>query len=117
MLHGPVRKQFCYALCTVKCGLVSELVIRANPQFFICRSVNKISNFGAAMITRFFYLFDQKNSKNLPYFCLFCKVFTINISRRIAGKLTVKQKHPLFRTSPCNFLVNQTACFVGLYFS
>ena len=55
MPHYPVIKQFCFTLRTVKCGIVSEWVIRANPNFFI----NEILNFGTAVPLQTFHLFMQ----------------------------------------------------------
>ena len=36
MLHSPFTRQFCIALCAVKCGLVFEWVTRTIPHLFIC---------------------------------------------------------------------------------
>ena len=73
MLHCPITKQFCLALCTVKCDLVSERVARANPLFFICFRINKISNSGAAMIIRLFHLHIQKQPRILYFSVPFAK--------------------------------------------
>ena len=64
MQHYPVNKQFCLALCTVKCGLVSERVTRANSNFLI----NEMLNFGTAIIFQNFHVFIQKNC---PGTCIF----------------------------------------------
>ena len=87
MPHYPVAKQVCFALSTVKGGLVSEWVTRANPNFFI----NEILNFGTAMIFQIFHLFIIKIAKNLAFFCSFSKVFTLYSSRKKFCKLTVIQ--------------------------
>ena len=77
-------KQFCLTLCIVKCGLVSEWVTGANPNFFI----NEILILGTAVV---FHLSIQQIAKNLALFCFFCKVFTLYRSRKNLWKLTVIQ--------------------------
>ena len=52
MVHYTVTKQFYLAICTVKCGLVSEWVTRANHYFF-----KEILKFGTAMISQVFHFF------------------------------------------------------------
>ena len=55
MPHCLDTKQFCFTLCTVKCGRVSEWVIRTIPNFFI----HEILNFETAVIFQTFHLFIQ----------------------------------------------------------
>ena len=75
------------ALCAVKCNLVSERASRANPAFFI----KKISKRGRGKIIQVFHLCTHKISKNLAFFCSFCKIFTLHISGKNVGKLTAIQ--------------------------
>ena len=86
MQYFPVFKLFCFALCTLKCSLVSKLVTRAKPKFFFCFS--KISNVEAAMIIRLFHSFIQYVAKNLAFLCSLCKKLSSYISRKNVGKLT-----------------------------
>ena len=64
MPHYTVTKQIYFTLCTVKCGLVSELVIQSKTIFVI----NEILNFGTAVVFQIFHPFIQKNAKNLAFF-------------------------------------------------
>ena len=110
MLHCPVTKHFCLALCTVKCGLVCEWVTRKKPQSFI----NEMSNFWAAVIIRVFEFLIQEIAKTVAFF-FFCKVMTLYISEKNNGNLIVIQTS----TAPHNFVqisCTSKACFLGLYF-
>ena len=82
--QNPVTKQVCGE---VKCGLVSEMVTRVNPNFFI----SEILNFGTAVVFQVFHLFIQYFAKNIAIFCSFCKVFNLYSPRKNAWKLTVIQ--------------------------
>ena len=110
MLHCPVTEQFCPALCTVKCDLVSELVTRTNPNFFVCFRINKFSNFEAVMIIQVFLLLIQDFATNLSFCRTFCKISTVYLSAKNDGKLTVVQRSTvllnamqIFRSSKCLF--------------
>ena len=87
MLHYPVTKQLCLALCTVKCIRVSREVTRTIPNFFIY----EISNFGTAVFIQKFHICIQKIARNLAFFCSFCRLFTLYITVKNVGKLTVIQ--------------------------
>ena len=87
MPHYLLTRQFCRTLCTLKYGLVSEWVTRANPICFI----NEILNFGTAVIFQLFHLFIQWIAKSVALFCSFCKVFTLYSSRKTVWKLSVIQ--------------------------
>ena len=84
MLICPVTKQFGFALGIGKCCLVSEWVTRANSHIF----TKEISNFMAAMIIQIFPVFIQKIANILAFFCSFCKVLSLYISRKKARNLT-----------------------------
>ena len=112
MLNCPVTKHFCFPFCTAKCGVFSEKVTRANPHFFI----NKISKFVAAMIIQIFHLFVHEIAKNYEFLCSFCNVFTLYISRKIVGSVTVIQTSTFPHNSVHQFLVHQIACLLGLNF-
>ena len=58
MLHCPVTRKFCRAICTIKSRFVSEWVTRAYTSFFI----NEISKLGATMIIQVFHLFIQETA-------------------------------------------------------
>ena len=88
MLHCPVIKRICLALCTVKCAFVSEWATAANPHFLI----NKITNFGAVLIIQFFHLFLKQSAKNIAFFSWFSRVFILSIPGKNVGNLTVN--HP-----------------------
>ena len=87
MLHYPFTKQFCLALCTVKCGLACERVTRTNPHFFI----NEILNFGTANIIQVFHPSTQITAKDFAFSCSFWKTFSLYITGKNVGKLTVIQ--------------------------
>ena len=87
MLHYPFTKQFCLALCIVKCGLACECVTRTNPHFFI----NEILNFRTANIIQVFHPSTQITAKVFAFFCSFCKKFSLHITGKNVGKLTVIQ--------------------------
>ena len=87
MPQQPNTKQFCFALCTVKCDLVYQWVTQANPHFFM----NEI-----------FELWDCHDLAKIPVLypincreaCLLCsvgKVFTLYSSRKNVSMLTVIQ--------------------------
>ena len=100
MPHYRVSKHLCLTLSTVKCGLVSECVTRASPNFF----TNEILNFGTAVIFQFFHLFIQYIVKTFAFLRFFRKKFTLYGSRKIVWKLTVIQRS----TVPHNSL--QVSC-------
>ena len=114
MLHYTVIQNLCFELCTVKCGLVSDWVTRSNPNFFI--GFSKISIFPAAIIIQVFHFFILEIAKNLANFCSCCNVFTLYISGKNVGILTVIQTSTVPHNS-CKFLVHQYACFVSFSYS
>ena len=101
MPHYPVTKQFCFTLCIVKCGLVSERVTRANSNFFI----NEILNFRTVVIFQLFHLLIQQIAMNIAFFCSFCKIVIFYSSRKNVWKLTVTQTS----TVPQKFLQDSCA--------
>ena len=87
MLFYPVIKQLWLALCTLKFDLVSEWVSRTSRHFFI----KEILNFGTAMLFQVFQLF-MHSTANIFVFCTtFCRKFTLYITGKNVGKLTVIQ--------------------------
>ena len=89
MPHCPTTKQFSLAPCTIKCRLVSENVARANIQLFICISVNKISNFEAAMNIQFFHFLILLTAKIFAFSYSISKILNFYMSGKNFGKLTV----------------------------
>ena len=65
--------------------------------------------------SKFFNSLSTKLARILNFSDLFAEFSPLASSRKMYGS-SVLPKPPLFHTIPCNFLVNQTACFVGLYF-
>ena len=118
MLLCIVTKQFCLALFTMECGFVPDWAIQANPNIFICFSVNEISNFVAAMIflqIQIFHHFSNKLPKTLRLSVPFAK-FSPCTSLRIVFGGSLWYRKTVFNTVFCTFLVHQNACFVDLHF-
>ena len=87
MLHYPVTKQFCVAVCTMKPCFISEWVTPANPHFFI----NEILNFETSIVIQIFHLFLHWITLKLSLCCTFCKLFMYYGARKFVRKLTVIQ--------------------------
>ena len=115
LLHSPFTNQSCLALCTVECTLLLVQGARANPHFFICFSVHNILSFRAAVIVHVLYVFIRNLSETLEFFCPFCRLLNLDISRKNIVNHTVIQTAtvPHFFEQKC---CTQKGPFVGLYF-
>ena len=98
--HYRVTKQFCPALHTVKCGLVSESVAEANPLLFICFGITKISNAGKPMISQVFNSLSNKMPRSLN-FVLFSKNNLLLLQEKCCAGKCIPNVHcsPQFRSS------------------
>ena len=107
-LHCPMTKQYCIVFRTVKCGLVSTWVFRANPNFSICFRIDRTSNFSEAVIIQFFQPFIHYFSENSCFFCSFCKLFRFYPFWRKVWKLTEIQTTTVPRNSVKFFLYSKS---------
>ena len=112
-LHCPFTKQFCYTPCTLRCSLVSEWVPQAYPHFLVWIKNNKVLNFlETAMIIQVFHLLIHWIAEKLAIFFHFCQLSP----QKVRGG-SLKSKHPLCHTIPCNIFLHPKACLLVLCFS
>ena len=114
-LHCPMTKQYCIVFRTVKCGLVSAWVFRANPNFSICFRIGRTSNFGAAVIIQVFQPFIHYFSE-YSCFLLFLLQVTPVLVLLEEGLEAHWNPNNHCSTQFCEkFFIQQIVCFVGLF--
>ena len=113
MLHCSVTRQPGLALLKVKIGLVSERVNRANPDFFVCVRVSKISNSPVAKI--FHFSNPLSNCQESGLFVLVKKYSFFTFPEVRLGMSLIQTATVPHNTNLSNFLVNKNTCFMVFF--